>query len=199
MTSITIVGPPSVPVMIGRVSQSSTRLSLQWTQPSRFWMETDSQPVDYLVMVSCGSNSMQAVYNDSVGVRALVFVSNLTARWQSNGEIQTVTLFPEDSGMFLLSPLPLVCQQGGNLNISVMARNRVFNSPTVSSSSLKLLAPPSQVEGLRSEEYTGGVTLFWQQVHKCVRIRSYDEDEHDSALLFLVKLCHVMLCLGYLT
>ena len=162
-TSIQIIGPPSAPLILDQILQTSEKWSVHWTRPSIFWTEAHAQPVGYLVQIWCGGESMELIYNDSASVQSPVFVSNFSADWGYAGSLRALTLVPEDVEAVVVTQPALICQQGQKINVSVTARNRAFKSPTAVITQ-KLAAPPSEVGGLRFVEYTGGVTLFWEQV-----------------------------------
>ena len=160
---IPIIGPPSAPLILDQILQTSEKWSVHWTRPSIFWTEAHAQPVGYLVQIWCGGESMELIYNDSASVQSPVFVSNFSADWGYAGSLRALTLVPEDVEAVVVTQPALICQQGQKINVSVTARNRAFKSPTAVITQ-KLAAPPSEVGGLRFVEYTGGVTLFWEQV-----------------------------------
>lgn len=160
--AITVIGRPSQ-LHVDEIEQSQTMWNLQWTRPDRFWSESAALPADYLLALDCGESKMEIVYNDSASVARPSFVSVLNAQWEYVDSSRAVTLSAEGSEGILALPVPLTCRQGDEIAISVTARNRVFNSP-VTTIRQRVIAPPSEVVGLRSEEYPGGITLFWKQV-----------------------------------
>jgi hypothetical protein len=167
LSAITVIGRPSQ-LHVDEIEQSQTMWNLQWTRPDRFWSESAALPADYLLALDCGESKMEIVYNDSTSVVSPSFVSVLNAQWGNVDGSRAVTLSAEGSDGMLASPVSLTCPQGDEIVISVTARNRVFNGP-VTTIRQRIIAPPSEVVGLRSEEYPGGITLFWKQVHPPLR------------------------------
>ena len=163
--AIAIIGPPSQ-VDMNKVQQSETQWALEWKQPDRFWLEQDAQPVSYILELECGLGRAEIVYDDPASVRSTFFMTALLADWtdwEYDGTLRIVKLSAQGKDGASSSLMPLTCQQGDNMTIGVTARNRVFNSP-ITFIRTKVIAPPSAVIGLRSKEYSGGVTLSWEKV-----------------------------------
>jgi hypothetical protein len=132
-----------------------------------------------------GSVSSSNEYTSSTGYLQVLFTSDgsvtgsgfeatwstetiggeLKAEWQEGywSGAQEVTLTPDDTVMGVAGGLSeLVCYQGDDVSFRVTPRNRLFDGPT-SLVTVRALAPPTQVQGLVSEEYDGGVTVSWEE------------------------------------
>ena len=160
--SVMVIGKPSSVEPLSIVSVSFSKWSFTWAQPTHFWIGEDVTPVEYVAEVTCGNASMLMVYNDSSSLEQGTVTGNLAAEWLWVTNSRTVTLTPEGTGAIAPGSSALVCEQGDNVTFSVMARNGLFDGPQ-SPITNRALAPPSQVQGLASEEIEGGVTVSWQE------------------------------------
>lgn len=160
-----VIGPPSsvAPLSVGDVSFS--KWSYEWTHPIRFWQGEASHPVVYEIEVSCSGASMTLVYDVTADLKNGIAGGEVKAEWQEGywSGAQEVTLTPDDTVMGVAGGLSeLVCYQGDDVSFRVTPRNRLFDGPT-SLVTVRALAPPTQVQGLVSEEYDGGVTVSWEE------------------------------------
>ena len=160
-----VIGPPSsvAPLSVGEVSFS--KWSYEWTHPIRFWQGEASHPVVYEIEVSCSGASMTLVYDVTADLKNGIAGGEVKAEWQEGywSGAQEVTLTPDDTVMGVAGGLSeLVCYQGDDVSFRVTPRNRLFDGPT-SLVTVRALAPPTQVQGLVSEEYDGGVTVSWEK------------------------------------
>jgi len=159
-----VIGPPSsvAPLSVREVSFS--KWSYEWTHPTSFWQGEASHPVVYEIGVSCGGQSMTLLYDVTADLKGGIARGELKAEWQERywGD-QEVTFTPDDTVMEVAGwPSELICDQGDDVSFRVAPRNRLFDGPT-SLVTVRALAPPTQVQGLMSEEHDGGVTVSWEE------------------------------------
>jgi hypothetical protein len=158
-----VIGPPSTVAPLSITEVSLSKWSYKWTHPINFWQGETSHPAVYEIEVRCGGATMSLLYNVTSSLKSGIARGDLVAEWQSGVTTRALKLTPDDTVMQVStgSSSELVCHPGENVSFSVVPRNRLFEGPE-SSVTKRVLAPPTEVQGLTSREYEGGVTVMWQ-------------------------------------